>query len=77
MSFSLSDRTKVTASYEYLNDSRVADRGITSYQGRAVPVDPGTYYGNPDDSHVRLGVHLGSTLVEHRFERFTLRNRTM
>ena len=77
MSFSLSDRTKVTAGYEYLNDSRVADRGITSYQGRPAPVDPGTYYGNPDDSHVRLGVHLGSALVEHRFERFTLRNRTM
>jgi catecholate siderophore receptor len=71
------DRTRITASYEYLHDARVADRGITSYQGRPASVAPETFYGNPDDSHVRAGVHLGSTLVEHRFGRFTLRNRTM
>ena len=65
MSFSLSDRTKVTAAYEYLNDSRVADRGITSYQGRPAPVDRGTYYGNPDDSHVELGVRRWSTETCH------------
>jgi catecholate siderophore receptor len=71
------DRTRVTASYEYFHDSRVADRGITSFQGRPATVDPKTFYGNPDDSHVRAGVHLGSTLVEHRLGNFTIRNRTM
>lgn len=75
--FMLSDRTKITGGYEYVHDVRVADRGITSFQGRAVPVDPTTYYGNPADSHVRVEVHLGTGLVEHRFNRFTLRNRTM
>jgi catecholate siderophore receptor len=77
LTFAPSDRTKITAAYEYLRDTRVADRGITSYQGRPVDVDPPTYYGNPDDSHVRAGVHLGSVLVEHRLNRVTVRNRTM
>jgi catecholate siderophore receptor len=77
LTFAASDRTKVTAGYEYLRDRRVADRGITSFQGRAVPIDPTTFYGNPNDSHVRAGVHLASTLVEHRFDRVTVANRTM
>jgi len=77
VTFAPGERTRVTASYEYLHDKRVADRGITSYQGRPVDVDPSTYYGNPNDSHVRAGVHLASGLVEHYFAHFTLRNRTM
>ena len=52
-------RTKIVASYEYLNDTRVADRGITSFQGRPVDVDPSTYFGNPADSHVDAVVNLG------------------
>jgi catecholate siderophore receptor len=77
MTFTPNDRTKITTGYEYLRDTRVADRGITSYQGRPVSVDPSTYYGNPDDSHVRAGVHLGSVLVEHRLNSITVRSRTM
>jgi catecholate siderophore receptor len=77
ITFTPGDRTKITTGYEYLRDTRVADRGITSYQGRPVDVDPSTYYGNPSDSHVRAAVHLGSVLVEHRLNRVTIRNRTM
>lgn len=77
MTFTASERTKITAGYEYLHDIRVADRGITSFQGRAVPVNPATYYGNPNDSHVRAEVHLTSALIEHRLNRVTVRNRTM
>jgi len=77
MTFALSKQTRVTGSYEYLHDTRVADRGITSYQGRPVSVDPSTYYGNPDDSHVRADVHLATGLFERYFSQFTLRNRTM
>jgi catecholate siderophore receptor len=73
----ISNRTKITTAYEYLHDTRVADRGITSFQGRAVSVDPATYYGNPSDSHVRADVHLASALVEHRMGRVTIRNRLM
>src|SRR5262245_57416838 len=77
LTFVPNDRTKITAGYEYLRDTRVADRGITSLQGRAVAVNPATYYGNPADSHVRADVHLASTLVEHHIVRTTVRNRLM
>jgi catecholate siderophore receptor len=71
-----SDRTKLTFRYEYLNDTRVADRGITSYKGAPADVDISTYYGNPSLSSVRADVNIGSATVEHRFNGFTLRNNT-
>jgi catecholate siderophore receptor len=71
-----SDRTKITLRYEYLNDSRVADRGITSYRGAPADVAPSTFYGNPNLSDVRADVNIGSATVEHRFNGFTLRNST-
>jgi catecholate siderophore receptor len=69
--------TRVTVAYEYLHDRRVADRGITSYQGRPADVPIDTFYGNAGDSHVRADVHLGTVAVEHRIGRSTLRNRTV
>ena len=69
-------RTKVTVRHEYLHDTRVADRGITSFQGRPADVDIATFYGNPDTSWVKAGVNLGSATVEHRFRAATLRNHT-
>jgi catecholate siderophore receptor len=75
VTFTPSSRTKVVASYQYLNDTRVADRGITSWHGRPVDVDPSTYYGNPDDSHVAAAVHVGAVTVEHRAGGLTIRNR--
>ena len=77
MTFVPNDRTKVIAGYEYLHDRRVADRGITSFQGRAAAVDPATYYGDPNNSYVRADVHLTSALVEHQLNRAMIRNRTM
>ncbi len=71
------DRTRLVLGYEHLRDTRVADRGITSYQGRPADVDISTYYGNPDDSRVRATVDLASAVVEHQAGRLTLRNRTL
>jgi len=70
-------RTRVTLGYEHLHDTRVADRGITSFDARPADVSTSTYYGNPDDSHVRAAVDLGSATVEHKAGRVTLRNRTL
>jgi catecholate siderophore receptor len=72
-----SKATKVIFAYEHLSDTRVADRGITSFQGRPADVDISTYYGNPDDSHVFAYVDLGSATVEHQAGRFNIRNRTL
>ena len=77
ITFLPSSRTKVTAAYEYLRDVRVADRGITSFQGRPAAVNPSTFYGNAEDSHVRAQVNLASAFVEHRWSGVTLRNRAM
>jgi len=66
--------TKITLSYEHLLDARTADRGVTSVQGRPAPVPIGTYYGNPDDSHVRAGVDFLAGTFEHQSGNLTIRN---
>jgi len=70
-----SDSTRMTAGYEYLRDTRVADRGISSFQGEPVDVDSSTYFGNPADSRVRARVHVGSFALEHRAGDVTIRER--
>ncbi|MES1194908.1 MAG: TonB-dependent receptor plug domain-containing protein, partial [Opitutus sp.] len=69
--------TKLTFSYEHLHDVRTADRGITSFQGRAVDVPVDTFYGNPADSHVRAAVNFLSASVEHQAGALNIRNRTL
>ena len=58
LTFMPGEATKITLGYEHFRDTRVADRGITSFQGRPADVDIDTFYGNPDDSHVRALVNL-------------------
>ena len=72
-----SNRTKITFGYEHLRDERVADRGITSFQGRPADVAIDTFYGNQRDSHVEAHVNIGTVNVEHRVGRALLRNRTL
>ena len=77
LTFSPGKDTKMTVGYKYLKDTRVADRGITSFQGRPADVDPSTFYGNPDDSHVHAEVNLGTVSLEHRTGSVTIQSRTM
>ncbi len=74
LTFVPNSRTKIVASYEYLNDTRVADRGITSTQGKPVVVDPSTYFGNPSDSHVDANVNLAYVTIEHQAGALSIRN---
>lgn len=76
LTFTPDQKTKITLSYENFRDDRVADRGITSFQGRPVDVDTSSYFGNPKQSHVGARVNFGSATVERQFGGFTLRNRT-
>jgi catecholate siderophore receptor len=69
--------TKITVSYEHFHDTRVADRGIPSFNGRPADVPIETYFGNPDDSHVRANVDLFSSLVTHQVGKLTIRNRSL
>jgi catecholate siderophore receptor len=68
--------TKITLGYEYFGDNRVADRGIPSFQGRPADTPISTFFGNPDDSHVRARVNLGSVTIEHQAGSLNIRNRT-
>jgi catecholate siderophore receptor len=77
MTFAPSQQTKITLGYEYFRDVRIADRGIPSFQGLPADTPVSTYFGNPDDSHVRALVNLGSVNLEHTMGNLTIHNRTM
>jgi catecholate siderophore receptor len=74
--FRLGPNTTLRGSYEYFHDERIADRGISSFNGLPVMTDPGTFFGDPTQSPTDATVNLVSGLLEHRFNpRVTLRNR--
>ena len=76
VAFRLGPNTTLRGSYEYFHDERIADRGISSFNGRPVETDPGTFFGDPTQSPTDATVNLVSGLLEHRFNsRVTLRNR--
>ncbi len=77
LTVALTPQTRLVLNYEHFRDNRVADRGITSFQGRPVNVPRETFFGNPDESKVHAYVNLGSATVEHQAGRFNLRNRTL
>jgi catecholate siderophore receptor len=77
LTFAASDSTTMTAAFEHFRDDRTADRGISSFNGQPADVDISTYYGNPNDSHVRAAVNLAAVSVEHVARTFTIRNRTL
>jgi catecholate siderophore receptor len=68
--------TKITFGYEHFHDERTADRGITSFGGRPAVVPIETFYGNPDDSHVRADVNILSGTIDHQVGKLNIRNRT-
>ena len=69
-------QTRITVGYEFARDRRTADRGVTSFQGRPADVPAETFYGNPDDSHVRSNVNILSGTFDRQFGKLTLHNRT-
>lgn len=68
--------TRITIGYEFARDRRTADRGITSFQGRVADVPVNTFYGNPDDSHVRSNVNILSGTFDRLIGKFNIHNRT-
>lgn len=72
-----SKQTKVTLAYEYLHDTRTADRGITSFLGRPADVPIETFYGDPAQSRVSANVNLVTGALEYRGGNLALRNCTM
>ncbi len=77
LTFAATPNTTFRFAYEFLHDRRVADRGIPSFHGLPLDTDIATYFGNPEDSHVRADVHLGSFLVSHQAGSWSIQNRTL
>lgn len=74
----LGDDTVLRLSYEYFTYDRVADRGIPSLNGRPLPTDESTFFGDPDQSPTDATVNVATAVIDHRFnERVSLRNRTV
>lgn len=68
--------TTLRAGYEHFHDARVADRGVSSFNGRPVETVPGQFFGDPAQSPTEATVNLMSSLLEHRIgSSITLRNR--
>jgi catecholate siderophore receptor len=73
---SLSKATRLAVGYEYFRDRRTADRGIPSFQGKPVDVDPSTFFGSPDQSFARIQVNSANATLSHDAGNFQIRNRT-
>lgn len=76
LTYNPDSRTSLTFGYEFLRDRRTADRGITSFQNKPADVPIETFYGNPNDSHVRANVNLFSATFDRQFGKLSLHNRT-
>ncbi|MBL8269714.1 TonB-dependent receptor [Steroidobacter sp.] len=67
-----SDATTLSFGVEYFHDERIADRGVSSYLGRPLQVDAGTFFGDPARSPTDTTVKMANALIEHRLSDTTL-----
>jgi catecholate siderophore receptor len=63
----LAPRTAVTFGVEHLRDDRTADRGVPSRGGRPLDTDPGTFFGNAEQSDARSTVDGAYAILDHDF----------
>jgi catecholate siderophore receptor len=78
----LSDRTRVTASYEYVDDDRSVDRGVPSQRNENGPNGPlegfdNTFFGSPEGNFTTLQAHILRTRLEHRLSDNMTANATL
>ena len=60
-----SDDTTVRASYEYVNDDRVVDRGVPALGGEPLTGFDDTYFGDPNFNNTTLEAHIARIRAEH------------
>jgi catecholate siderophore receptor len=77
LAWKLGPRTVATFGYEHFEDDRIADRGISSFQGRPVVTAPSTFFGNAEGSPTSTELDALSAVIEHELDNgVLLRNRT-
>jgi catecholate siderophore receptor len=71
------DDTRIDLSYEYFHDRRTADRGVPADGNEPLKGFDRTFFGDPDKSHAKADINVGTFAIEHRFsDALTLRSRT-
>jgi len=76
LAFLVNPQTTLTFGFEHFHDGRVADRGIPSFQGLPADIPISTFFGDPNNSHVRTRVDLLSAVLEHHAGHLDIHNRT-
>ena len=71
-----SRRTRASVGYEYFDDRRTADRGIPSFMGKPVDVDPSTFFGNPGESGATARVNTANATLTHDAGAVQIRSHT-
>lgn len=67
--------TEVTVQADFLDDSRVPDRGIPSFEGRAIDAARNNYFGTPDQDFLDNRVAGQTVTIQHTLSpRWRLRN---
>lgn len=61
------DNTLLRVGYEYYDYEFVADRGVSSFNGRPLNVDPATFFGDPSRSPTTTTVNALNLHFEHDF----------
>lgn len=60
-----SEHTTVLASYEYVNDDRVVDRGVPSLNNAPLSGNTNTFFGHPDFNNTTLEAHIARLRIDH------------
>nr|HET7860097.1 TonB-dependent siderophore receptor [Caldimonas sp.] len=67
LAVALGPRSMLTLGVEHLRDDRTADRGIPAQDGRPYETDPGTFFGNAEQSRARSTVDGAYAILDHDF----------
>ncbi len=74
--FALTPATTLRVGYELFHDERTTDRGVPSFEGRPLDVDPSTFFGSVGLNPAHVTVNALSSTIEHRLaNRVLLTNR--
>lgn len=76
-SWQVDSNTVLRASYEYVDDDRVVDRGVPSLDGEPLMNAQDTYFGKPDFNNTTLEAHIAKVRVEHRINNSWTSNATL
>jgi len=77
LAFQAGPSTRIDIGYEYFHDFRTADRGVPADGNKPIKGFDRTFFGDPQDSHSKANVNIGTFSVEHELaDGLTLKNHT-